>query len=131
MINLKKAVSACSVLCAIVAVLSVVFGVKVLMGGGFFVGLRIFNMAASGTFMGFIGNLFGIVVTALGFGSMALCGFKNDHSSRRKGFICGAIMTVLCVISAIAAIIDGAFTFGDILITALPAIYTYGMLKTA
>lgn len=128
---MNKAVKICSALCGITAAMALIFGIRVLTGHGFFIGLRIFSLAEKGTFMGFIGNLLGIAATFLSFGIMALCGFKDTHSARRSGFICGIVMTVLCVISVIMSVAGGKFTFGDILITALPAAYTYSIFKSA
>lgn len=128
---MRKIIDICSLLCAVVAVVSAVFGIRVLMGKGIFVGLRIFSMAESGTFMGFLGNLLGMVITCMGFGVMAFLGFKGGSSANKKGFLYGAAMTVLSVVSMIMAIVSGSFTIGDMLMAALPAVYTYALLKTA
>lgn len=128
---MKKVISICSVLCGITALLSLVMGIRVLTGGNFFIGLRIFSMAESGTFIGFIGNLLGIAVSCLGFGILAVCGFKGSQDAKRKGFIYGLIMTGICLISMIAAIIGRSFTIGDLFIAALPAVYTFAVLKSA
>jgi len=107
-------------------------GIRVLTGGGsFLIGLRIFSMAESGTFIGFIGNLLGAAVSCLGFGSLAVCGFKGSHDAKRKGFIYGLIMTGICLISMTAAIIGRSFTIGDLFVAALPAVYTFAVLKSA
>ncbi|MCM1522827.1 MAG: hypothetical protein NC120_00020 [Ruminococcus sp.] len=128
---MKKTLDICSLLCGVTALLSLVFGIRAMSGGSFFVGLRMFGMAERGTFMGFIGNLLGIAVGCLGFGSMAVCGFSGSVKLRKNGFIYGLVMTALCIISAIAALIARDFTVGDIFIAALPAVYTFAMLKTA
>lgn len=127
---MKKAVSVCSVLCGIVAVLSLIFGIRALSGNNFFIGLRIFNLAAQGSFMGFIGNIMGIAVTCLGFGILALCGFSGTQSAKKKGFIYGLIMTGICAVSMIAAIFSHTFSLGDVFITLIPAGYTIALLKS-
>lgn len=131
---MKKTVTVCSVLCAVAALASLVMGIRVLTGHGFFIGLRIFSMAEQGTFIGFIGNLLGIAVACLGFGALAVCGLGGlglIKNAQKNGFIFGLIMTGICLISMIAAIFSGSFSIGDLFILALPAIYTYAVLKSA
>lgn len=128
---MKKTVTVCSVLCAIAALASLVMGIRVLTGHGFIVGLRIFSMAEQGTFIGFIGNLLGIAVACLGFGALAACGLGLVKNAQKNGFIFGLVMTGICLISMIAAIFSGSFSIGDLFIFALPAIYTYAVLKSA
>lgn len=129
---MKKVLNVCSVLCGITALLSLIMGIRVLAtGGSFLIGLRIFGMAESGTFAGFIGNLLGIAVSCLGFGALAVCGMKNDQKSKRNSFIYGLVLTGICLISMIASIIGRSFSIGDLFIVALPAVYTYAVLRTA
>ncbi|MDE6747058.1 MAG: hypothetical protein K2J72_10575 [Oscillospiraceae bacterium] len=128
---MKKVINACSVLCGVTALLSLVMGIRVITGGNFFIGLRIFSMAENGTFIGFIGNLLGVAVSCLGFGVLAVCGFGSSQNAKRSGFIYGLIMTGICIISMIAAIIGRSFTIGDLFIAALPAVYTFAVLKSA
>lgn len=128
---MKTVVKVCSVLCGVTALASLVMGIRVLTGHGFFVGLRIFYMAEQGTFIGFIGNLLGIAVACLGFGALAVCGFGLVKNAGRNGFIYGLVVTGICLISAVAAIFGGSFSVGDLFIFALPAVYTYAVLKSA
>lgn len=128
---MRKTLDVCTLFCGAVALLSLIFGIRVMTGGSFFIGLRLFSMAERGTFMGFIGNLLGIIINCMGFGALAVFGFSRSVKMRKYGFICGLLMTGLCIISAIAAAIAGSFTLGDIFIVALPAVYTFAMLKTA
>ena len=103
---MKKVLNVCSVLCGITALLSLIMGIRVLAtGGSFLIGLRIFGMAERGTFAGFIGNLLGIAISCL--------------------------LTGICLISMIASIIGRSFSIGDLFIVALPAVYTYAVLRTA
>ncbi len=128
---MKKVVTACSVLCALIALLSLVMGVKGLFGGSdFIISLAIFRFISQGTIMSFLGNVLSVVVMVYGFGMMALYGFDGTHSSKKKGFAYGAVMTCICLLSMVFAIF-GHFTIGDLLLVALPAVYTFGMLKTA
>lgn len=128
---MKKVINVCSVLCGITALLSLVMGIRVLAGGSFFIGLRIFSMAENGTFIGFLGNLLGMAAAILGFGILAVCGFGSSKNAKRNGFIYGLIMTGICLISMIAAIIGKSFNIGDLFIFVLPTVYTYATLKSA
>ena len=128
---MKKVIYSCAVLSGVAALLSLVMGIRVLTGHSYFIGLRIFNMAASGSISGFIGNLLGIAVTCLGFGALAVCGFGSSQKAKRDGFMYGIAMTVVCLVSMIAAIVSKSFTMGDLFLTALPAVYTFAMLKSA
>ncbi|MBD5146700.1 MAG: hypothetical protein HDT21_12445 [Ruminococcus sp.] len=128
---MKKVINICSVLCGITALLSLVMGVRALTGRSYYTGFRIFNMIESGRVFGFIGNFLGFAVVCIGFGILAVCGFIGSQAAKRKGFIYGLIMTGICLISVIAAIIGRSFTIGDLFIAALPAVYTFAVLKSA
>lgn len=128
---MKKVINICSVLCGVTALLSFVMGVRALMGRSYYAGFRIFNMIESGRGFGFIGNFLGFAVVCIGFGILAVCGFLSTQAAKRKGFIYGLIMTGICLISMIAAVIGGSFTIGDLFIAALPAVYTFAVLKSA
>ena len=128
---MKKVINACSVLCGITALLSLVMGVRALTGRSYYTAFRIFNMIERGSFFGFIGNFLGFAVVCIGFGILAVCGFIGSQAAKRKGFIYGLIMTGICLISMIAAIIGRSFTIGDLFIAALPAVYTFAVLKSA
>ena len=128
---MKKTLTVCSFLCAVIALLSLIFGIRALTGHNYFIGLRLFNMAARGSFMGFIGNVTGIILTCAGFGALAYCGFSGTQSAKKKGFIYGIILTLICVISMIAALLSHTFTLGDLFIAVIPAVYTFALLKTA
>lgn len=130
---MKKTIRICSFLCAVTALLTLVMGIYVLTGHNFFIGIRLFNIAASGGFTGFIGNLLGIAVTFFGFGVLAIYGFNADRDSgaRKNAFIYGCVMTVICIISAFFALFTHNFTIGDLMAAALPAIYTFAVFKSA
>ena len=127
----RRIVIFCSILCGITAVLSVVMGIRVLTGHGYIIGLRIFSMAQKGTMTGFIGNLLGMAVSCVGFGVLALYGFINSQEAKKNAFIYGLIMTGVCLISVIVAIASKTFTIGDLYMLALPAAYTFAVLKSA
>lgn len=83
--------------------------------------------------MGFFGNLIGMALTALGFGAMSVFGFSLGKGTafRKKAFVWGVVMSALCVISVICSIFAHSFNFGDIILLALPLVYTYAVLKSA
>lgn len=128
---MKRVINICSVLCGIVAVSSLVMGISVLFGKSFGFDFRIFGIIERGTFFGFIGNIVGTAVTCIGFGLLALYGFGKSQSAKKNGFIYGLVMTGICLVSMIAAIIGGGFTLGNLFIFALPAVYTFAVLKSA
>lgn len=128
---MKRVINICSVLCGIVAVSSLVMGISVLFGKSFLFDFRIFGIVERGTFFGFIGNIVGTAITCIGFGLLAWYGFGKSQSAKKNGFIYGLVMTGICLVSMIAAIIGGGFTLGNLLIFALPAVYTYAVLKSA
>ena len=128
---MKRVIYTCSVLSGVTALLTLVMGIRVLTGHSFIIGIRIFNMASSGTFNGFIGNLLGIAVTCLGFGALAVYGFGTSQKAKQNSFGYGIAMTVICLVSMIAAIIGKSFTMGDFFLAALPAVYTFAVLKSA
>ena len=128
---MKKVINACSVLCGIIALLSLVMGIRSLLGRSSFTNFRIFSMIQAGSFFGFIGNVLGYAVMCLGFGALALYGFGSSQNAKRSGFIYGLIMTGICLISMIAAIIGRRFTIGNRFIAVLPAAYAFAALNSA
>ncbi|MDE5741418.1 MAG: hypothetical protein K2H90_03110 [Oscillospiraceae bacterium] len=128
---MKRVIKICSVLCGITAAASLIMGISVLMGKSFIFDFRVFGIVERGTFFGFIGNILGTAISCIGFGFLAWYGFGKSQSAKRNGFIYGLVMTGICLISMIAAIIGGSFTLGDLFIFALPAVYTYAVLKSA
>lgn len=133
---MKKVLSSCSVLCGVIALAALVFGIRGLFDSSrFIVDLALFSMVASGGFMGFIGNVLSIVILCGGFGAMAYYGLVVEGSNaHKKAFGYGVAMTAVCGLSLLIALFGGAVgrnPFGDILIFALPAVYTFAVLKTA
>lgn len=130
---MKQTIKITSLLCAVLAAVSVITGITVLTGRGYFVGLSMFSMARQGTFMGYFGNIVGMALTAIGFGKMAFFGLfpSSGTGEKKKAFIWGAVMTGICALSVIFSAAGGRFNFGDVVLLALPAVYTYAMLKSA
>ena len=128
---MKKVLSVCSVLSGIISAISLIFGIRALTSHSYFISFGLFRMVANGTFFGFIGNVLGVAITCLGFGVLAYFGFSKDIHSKKKGFIYGLILTGICLLSLIISIFTGHFTLGDLFITAVPAVYTLALIKTA
>ncbi len=129
---MKKVVTACSVLSAIISVAALIFSLKGLFTShGMIVDLALFTFIARGTFMGFIGNVLSAAVLCGGFGVMAFYGFSDGQTANRRAFMYGVAMTIICVLSLIISIVYRTFTVGDLLIAALPAVYTYAVLRSA
>lgn len=129
---MRKLIDITSLLCGIAAIVSLIFGIRVLTGHGYFIGLALFSMTRQGTVFGFIGNIIGIAVTCGGFGAMGFYGLTSPRSasSRKNAFIWGLVMSVICLVSLVCSIFAGSFNFGDIIFLALPLIYTYGIFKS-
>lgn len=130
---MKKVLSSCSVLSGVIALAALVFGIRGLFDSSrFIVDLAMFSMVATGSFMGFIGNVLSVVILCGGFGAMAYYGLiASGSSSHKKAFGYGVAMTAICGVSLLFAIFGHIFTIGDLFIFALPAIYTYAVLRTA
>lgn len=128
---MKRVINICSVLCGIVSAASLIMGISVLFGKSFIFDFRIFGIVERGTFFGFIGNIVGTAISFIGFGLLAWYGFGKSQSAKRNGFIYGLVMTGICLVSMIAAIVGGGFTLGNLFIFALPAVYTFAVLKSA
>lgn len=130
---MKKTIRICSFLCALMALLTLVMGIAAITGHCFFIGIRLFSLAANGGLTGFLGNLLGAAITFFGFGALALYGFNadKDASARKNAFIYGCIMTLICIVSAVFSIATRRFTMGDLLAAALPAIYTFAVFRSA
>ncbi|MBP1550140.1 MAG: hypothetical protein J6A05_09065 [Oscillospiraceae bacterium] len=130
---MKKVLSSCSVLCGVIALAALVFGIRGLFDSSrFMVDLALFSMIARGSFMGFIGNVLSVVILCGGFGAMAYYGLiASGHTAHKRAFGYGVAMTAICGVSLLFALFGHIFTIGDLLIFALPAVYTYAVLKTA
>lgn len=130
---MRKLIDITSILCGITALVSLILGIRVLTGHGYFIGLALFSMVRRGTVFGFIGNIVGIAITCGGFGAMSFYGFTSDRSAscRKNAFVWGLVMSLICFVSLICSIFAGSFNFDDIIFLALPLIYTFGIFKSA
>lgn len=127
---MKKAIKVTSYLCLGVAVLAVIFGIIAMTTANrsLFVGYAIFNVVQSGTFMGFIGNLIGIVLTFVSFGLM---GFYTLKGKDKNALIWSLVAVIMSVISLVIVLIGRNASFGDILITLLPIAHLFLIIKNA
>ena len=118
--------------CLLVALAAVIFALffKNMSGGrGWFVGLALFRTVQSGGFMGFIGNIFGVIITFAGFAWAGVCGLKDND---KNALISSATMLAVCAVSILFAIFSNgvAFTFGDLLIAVPPALILLDLLRS-
>lgn len=125
---MKKALKVTSYLSLLVAVLSVIFGIVALTTAkrSFFVGFAMFNVIRQGTFMGFIGNIVGMVLT---FASFGLMGFYSLRGKDKNALIWSLIAIIMAVISLIIVLIGRMFSFGDLFITLLPVVHVFLIFK--
>lgn len=131
---MKGTVKVCSVISLVAAALLAVLGlITTFNTKGMFVGLAMFNMMKRGTFLGYIGNIVGVLGSAYGFGSMGFFGFRftADETKAKPAFMWGIAMTAVCALSLVMSIFAKSFSFGDIILLALPAVYTFAVYKTA
>ena len=127
---MKRTIQVISVISGLVAVLAVVMNIQVLFGGNsWFFRFAMFSVVKNGGFMGYLGNLLSMVIVAAGFGGMCICGLKvaagGGVKAMRPALLAGLLMTIMAVISLICSIAGKMFNFGDLIIIALPAAYTF------
>ncbi len=127
---MKKALKVTSYLCLAVAVLAVIFGIVAMTSANhsFFVGYAMFNVIKRGTFMGFIGNLIGIVLT---FASFGLMGFYSLKGKDKNALIWSLIAIIMSVISLVIVLLGKTASFGDFIITLLPMAHLFLIFKNA
>ena len=127
---MKKALKVTSFLCIGVAALAVIFGIVAITSANrsFFVGFAMFNVITSGGFMGFIGNLLGIVMT---FASFGLMGYSSLRGKDKNALIWTLIAIIMAVISLVIVLIARRASFGDIIITLLPIAHLFLIFKNA
>ncbi len=119
-----------SVISGLIAVLAIVLNIQVLFGGNsWFLRFAMFSVVKNGGIMGYLGNLLSMLIVAAGFGGMCFSGLKvaagGGVKAMRPALIAGVFMTVMAVISLICSISQKMFNFGDLIILALPAVYTF------
>lgn len=130
---MKKIIKITSLLSGAVALISLILGIYVLTGHGRYMTFALFSMVRRGTVMGFIGNLVSMVFTVIGFGNVCWYGLKflKSPSESKSAFIWGCVMSILCFISLICSCIGHRFNFGDVVMLAVPVLYTIGIMKEA
>ncbi len=127
---MKRTIQILSVISGLVAVLAVVLNIQVLFGGNsWFFRFAMFSVVKNGGVMGYLGNLLSMIIVAAGFGGMCICGFKvaagGGVKAMRPALLAGLLMTIMAVISLFCSIAEKMFNFGDLIIIALPAVYTF------
>ena len=116
-----------SILCLVVAAASVIFALFARRSGGWFFSMAIFHNVENGTFLGLIGNIFGVLLTLGGFAVTGWFGLSKDD---KKALISSGAMMALCVISLIISICTKDFSFGDILIMVPPALILIDLFRS-
>lgn len=130
---MKRITQFISVISLLIAVLTVILNFQVLFGKGYFIRFAIFSTIRSGDMLGFIGNLIGLIITALAFASMGWFGIMltilNKEKARKPAFISGICVTLLSLVSLFFSF-NNNFNIGDILVLLFPAVYTFFILQT-
>ena len=127
---MKKVLRITAVLClimAIAAVLSGIFAFNVTKRS-FFMGYAMFGIIKSGGIMGFIGNLAIIVFTVMCYG---LAGLNVLADRKKDALIWSALTSLLAIVSLIAAMAGHKLTAGDFVVTLIPIVQTFLIIKSA
>lgn len=131
---MKKLALVISVLSGLIAVLAVALNIRVLFGKSIFMGFAMFSVIRSGGFMGFIGNLLGVLITAAAFAAMGWYGFsvtaRRKESARKPALISGVVVSVFSLISLIFSIANHIFNFGDIIMLLFPVAFLICIIQT-
>ena len=130
---MKRITQIISVTSLLIAVLTVILHFQVLFGHNYFIRFAVFSTFRSGDLLGFIGNLIGLIVTALAFAAMGWFGVAltifNKEKARKPAFISGVCVTLLALVSLFFSFGHG-FNIGDILVLLFPAVYTFFVLQS-
>lgn len=131
---MKRLITTLSLISGLFAVATVVMNFTALFSKNLFVGFAIFRIVSGGDFMGFLGNVLGLIIMAAGFGTMCLYGLQlsllNKEKARKHAFVSGIAMTAVALVSLFFAIGGKNFNFGDILILLFPAAYVFCIFRT-
>lgn len=131
---MKKITLVISFLSVLIAVLAVVLNFRVLLGKSYFMGFAMFSMIQNGGFMGYIGNLLGMLVTVIAFAAMGLYGLAitvaHKENARRPALISGVVVSVLALVSLIFSIANQRFTFGDVIMLLFPVVFLFCIIQT-
>lgn len=125
---MSKALKVTSWLCLILALIAAVFGLFAMFHRPVYMGYAMFNLVRSGGVMGFIGNLFIVVFTVACYG---LAGLNGISGRKKQALIWSALTSLLAVSSLIIALSKHSFTFGDIVVTAIPVAQLVMIIKSA
>lgn len=125
---MSKALKVTSWLCLIMALIAAIFGLFALFNRPIFLGYSLFNLISRGSIMGFVGNLFVIVFTVACYG---LAGLNGITGRKKQALIWSALTALLAVVSLIVAMAKHYFTFGDIIVTAIPVAQLVMIIKSA
>ena len=127
---MKKVLKITAWLCLIMAVAAVVFGIMTL--GGIkrmpFMGYAMFGIVNSGGVMGFIGNLAIIAFTVICYG---LAGLNVLADRKKDALIWSGLTSILAIVSLIMAITGKNMTLGDLVVTAIPIVQLFLVVRTA
>lgn len=131
---MKKFTLVISIISVIIAALALVLNIRVIFGKGIFVGFAMFSMMKSGGFMGYIGNILGVLVTVAAFAAMGLYGFAvsalHKENARKPSLISGVIVAALALVSLIFSIANHAFTFGDVVMLLFPLVFVFCIIQS-
>lgn len=131
---MKKLTLVLSLLSVLIAVLAVVLNFRVIFGQSYYMGFAMFSMLRTGTFMGYIGNLLGMLVTAAAFAGMGLSGLAitvlKKENARRSALVWGVVVGILSLVSLIFSITNHRFSFGDVIMLLFPVAYLFCIIQT-
>ncbi len=130
---MKRITQVISVISLLIAIVALILNFQVLSGKSYFIRFAIFSTILRGDFLGFIGNLLGLLMTSLAFAAMGFYGamlsiFKKEKA-RKPALISGAIVTLIALVSLFFSFNKG-FNIGDILIVLFPAAFTFCVIQT-
>ena len=122
---MKKALKVTSWLCLIMALIAAIFGLFALFNRPIFLGYALFGIVTGGGVMGFVGNIFIIVFTVACYG---LAGLNMIADRKKQALICTSLLAIVSLITALAG---HRFTFGDVIVTAIPVVQLALIIKSA
>lgn len=130
---MKRITQVISVISLLIAIVALILNFQVFSGKSYFIRFAIFSTILRGDFLGFIGNLLGLLMTSLAFAAMgfygAMLSIFNKEKARKPALISGAIVTLIAVVSLFFSFNNG-FNIGDILIILFPAAFTFCVIQT-
>ena len=127
---MKKVLKITAFMCIIMAVAAVLSGIFAfnVTKRSFFMGYAMFGVIKNGGIMGFIGNLAIILFTVMCYG---LAGLNVLADRKKDALIWSALTSLLAIISLVAALIGHKMTVGDLVVTAIPIVQTFLVVRTA